>query len=239
MEEVLTTAQSVKRGNNMQTIETNNLIFEDQTDISYFNDLVFYVDKHEQEVLEVFRIPELSSKWKVIIMPFEDFKNLMIKNYGGYEDYMAGHANSDERIIRCLNVEDQIKYTKHKEANLERLQKMIIHEFVHACYSEVVIKGNRVHWFNEGLATYLSHQDRDFKDISNIDFNLLLNNFYATHGAGYTPAYLIEKYIFENYSSEEIYKMIIDPDYLISKTKDIINESVEWIKERVNNNTKK
>lgn len=223
----------------MQTIETNNLIFEDQTDISYFNDLVLYVDEHEQEVLETFRIPELSSKWKVIIMPFEDFKNLMIKNYGRYEDYMAGHANSDERIIRCLNIEDQIKYTKHKDANLEKIQKMIVHEFVHACYSEVAIKGNRVHWFNEGLATYLSHQDREFKDISNVDFNLLLNDFNAMHGAGYTPAYLIVKYIFENYSSEGIYKMIIDPNYLISKTKDIINESVEWIKERVNNNTKK
>lgn len=218
----------------MQTIETNNLVFEDQTDISYLNDLVFYVDEHEREVLEVFRIPKLSSKWKVVIMPFEDFKNLMIKDYGVYEDYMAGHASSDEKIIRCLNVEDQIKYTKHKDTNLEKFQKQIVHEFVHACYSEVA-KGNRVHWFNEGLATYLSHQDKDFKDISNIDFNLLLNNFNAMHGAGYTAAYLIEKYIFENYSKEEIYKLIIDPHYLIFKTRDIINESVEWIKEQVNN----
>lgn len=223
----------------MQNIETNNLIFEDYTDIPYLKDIVSYVDEHEQEVLEVFRIPRLSSKWKVIIIPFEDFKNLMIKYYGGYEDYMAGHANSNERIIRCLNVEDQIKYTKHKEANLEKLQKQIVHEFVHACYSEVVVRGSRIHWFNEGLATYLSHQDREFKDISNVDFNLLLNDFNAMHGAGYTPAYLIEKYIFENYPSEEIYKMIIDPYYLISKTKDIINESVEWIKKQANNNTKK
>ena len=223
----------------MKTVETNNLIFEDFTNISYLNELIFYVDEHEQEVLDTFRMLELSSKWKVEIIPFEDFKNLMSKFYGKYEGYMAGHASSYNKLIRVLNVEDQIKYTIHKETTIEKLEKQIMHEFVHACYSDLVGKENTIHWFNEGLACYISHQDRKFVDISNIDFNIFLNDFNKLSGKGYTPAYLIVKYIFENYSSDEVYRLISEPNYLIKKTSIILNEAIEWIKTQVNSKTKK
>jgi len=223
----------------MRKMETNNLIFEDYTNAPYFDKLFYYVDEQEPDILNVFKMSELPSKWKVEIIPFEEFKRIMDEEYHGYEDYMAGHADGTNRIIRVLNVEDQIKFTKHKEATIESLQKQLVHEFVHACYDEVVGSKNIIQWFSEGLATYLSHQDREFKDISDTDFNLLLNNFNATHGKGYTPAYLMERYIFENYSEDEIYKLISEPSYLAQKTSSIINESVEWIKEQIGIRTKK
>ena len=223
----------------MNKFETNSLIIEDQTNISYFNDITSYIEEHEQEILNVFRISNLSPKWKVKFISFKEFENIMNTYYGQYEDYMAGNSNSYRREILLLNIEDQVKYTRHKEADIEHLQKQCIHEFIHACYSEVVGQGNTIHWFNEGLATYLSHQDRMFIDISDTDFNLLLNDFNKTHGKGYTPSYLMVKYLFENYSSEEIYKLIAEPNYLIENTSKIINESVEWINKQLNNKTKK
>ena len=218
----------------MRTIETKNLIFEDYTDISYFSDLVFYVDEHETEILNFFKMPKLQIKWKVLILTFEDFKNTMIKYYGYYKDFMAGHSKSSDKTIRILNVEDQIKYTKHKDSTIEKLKKQIIHEFVHACYSETVGYRKETHWFNEGLATYLSHQDRDFEDISNIDFNLLKTDFNKFGSYGYTCSYLIVKYLFKNYSKDEIDKLVFTPDYLIEKTDDIFSEAKEWIKQQIN-----
>ena len=236
MVEVHTTALNVKRGK-MRIVETKNLIFEDYTDMPYLDEIVSYVSKHEQEILNFFRIPEFNPKWKVQFIPFEEFKNTMIQLRGKYEDYEAGLTQQSIKTIKSLNIEDQIKYTKHKDCDINRIRKMIVHEFVHASYS--VLLPNSIQWFNEALATYLSHQDRELKDISDVDLTgLKIFNDIAPKG-GYTYAYYIARYLFANYSEDEIYKLVSDRDYLIEKQNGIFEETKEWIKKQVNNNTKK
>ena len=114
----------------METIETNNLIFEDYTNAPYFKEIVFYVDEHEQEILNFFKMTELPSKWKVKFIPFEEFKEYMIKRRGKYEDYMAGQTTYSEKTVYALNIEDQVKYTKHKDTDMIRINKNPVEKFL-------------------------------------------------------------------------------------------------------------
>ncbi|MBR5662538.1 MAG: hypothetical protein IKX00_02660 [Bacilli bacterium] len=221
----------------MNITETNNLIFIDHTNISYLTDVILNVDEQEVDILNFFRLSELKTKWKVEVLPFEEFKTIMIEKRGRYEDYMSGCAFSEERTIRILNIEDQIKYTKHKDADFEKFCKQIVHEFVHACYAEIL--PNAVQWFNEALATFLSHQDRDFYDISDVDLTgLKVFNEIASKG-GYSYSYFIACYLFNNYPEEEVFELAKDRDLLISKSNFLFDETKKWIKEQLNIRGKK
>ena len=217
----------------MKTLETNNLIFEDYTDMPYFKDIVSYVSNHEQEILDFFKLTKLPSKWKVKFIPFEEFKSYTIKRLGKYEDYIAGQTTYSEKTVYALNIDDQIKYTNHKDTDIMRINKMLVHEFVHVCYGEIM--NNPIQWYNEALATYLSHQDREFKDISDVDLTgLKIFNDIASKG-GYTYAYYIARYLFDKYSKDEIYKLTTDRDYLIEKQNSLFEETKKWVKEQLNN----
>ena len=217
----------------MKTLETKNLIFEDYTNAPYFEDIVIYVENHEQEILDFFKLAKLSSKWKVKFLPFEDFKNYMIEHYNNYQNFMSANTSRKEKLVTALNVEDRREYTNHKDADLMQICKMLVHEFIHVCNGEAV--DNPVLWFDEGLASYLSHQDREVIDVSNEDFSFLKNNFYDFSSKSYTYSYYIVKYLFEHYPMEEIQKLTFDKEYLISKTNDLFNETKKWTKEQFNN----
>ena len=215
----------------METIETNNLIFEDYTNAPYFKDIVFYVDEHEQEILDFFKLSELPSKWKARFLPFEEFKNYIISYCGKYEDYVSGLTSRKEKTVSLLNVEDREKYSNHKNSDLMQVCKVLIHEFVHVCYGEAVDKP--IMWIDDGLAQYLSHQDKELIDVSNEDFSFMKNNFYDYPDKCYKYSYYVVKYMFENYQEDEINKLIFDKEYLISKQNDLFEETKKWIKEQI------
>ena len=192
----------------------NNFTIESATTISYFDDIVNFVLKNEKDILDFFKLEKLPQKFNIIIMNYDDFKDVQIKAYGKVIDYVRGITNGSTNTIMILTIEDQLKYTTHKNATLDDTLKMILHEVVHACNSVVSKFYYQTAWLQEGLATNLANQNYSLMDLSECDFELLKNDFMNYGKYNYAFAYTIVNFILNNYDKEIVYKLITDTNYL-------------------------
>ena len=192
----------------------NNFTIESATTISYFDDIVNFVLKNEKDILDFFKLKKLPQKFNIIIMNYDDFKDVQIKAHGKVIDYVRGITNGSTNTIMILTIEDQLKYTTHKNATLDDTLKMILHEVVHACHSVVAKFYYQTAWFQEGLATNLANQNYYLMDLSECDFELLKNDFMNYGKNNYAFAYTIVNFILNNYDKEIVYKLITDSNYL-------------------------
>ena len=192
----------------------NNFTIESATTISYFDDIVNFVLKNEKDILDFFKLEKLPQKFNIIIMNYDDFKDVQIKAYGKVIDYVRGITNGSTNTIMILTIEDQLKYTTHKNATLDDTLKMILHEVVHACNSVVAKFYYQTAWLQEGLATNLANQNYSLMDLSECDFELLKNDFMNYGKYNYAFAYTIVNFILNNYDKEIVYKLITDTNYL-------------------------
>ena len=204
----------------------NNVILESENNISYFNDIVSYINDNDNRILNFFRLKKLSNKIIIRIVGFNEFKEYIISKYGEYRDYVRADTDKNTNTIMILALKDQIKYTKHKDIKFSSFLKLILHEFVHACNDEINSDYNQTIWFNEGIATNLSNHNYDIADLSNCDFESLKNNF----NGNYKYAYTIVNYIINNYSSDETYKLVSDSNYLRKRSNEIFNEVCKNLK---------
>ena len=192
----------------------NNFTIESATTISYFDDIVNFVLKNEKDILDFFKLEKLPQKFNIIIMNYDDFKDVQIKAHGKVIDYVRGITNGSTNTIMILTIEDQLKYTTHKNATLDDTLKMILHEVVHACNSVVSKFYYQTAWLQEGLATNLANQNYFLMDLSECDFELLKNDFMNYGKYNYAFAYTIVNFILNNYDKEIVYKLITDINYL-------------------------
>ena len=149
-----------------------------------------------------------------VVRHYDDFKDVQIKAYGKVIDYVRGITNGSTNTIMILTIEDQLKYTTHKNATLDDTLKMILHEVVHACNSVVSKFYYQTAWLQEGLATNLANQNYFLMDLSECDFELLKNDFINYGKNNYAFAYTIVNFILNNYDKEIVYKLITDTNYL-------------------------
>ena len=192
----------------------NNFTIESATTISYFDDIVNFVLKNEKDILDFFKLEKLPQKFNIIIMNYDDFKDVQIKAHGKVIDYVRGITNGSTNTIMILTIEDQLKYTTDKNATLDDTLKMILHEVVHACNSVVAKFYYQTAWLQEGLATNLANQNYSLMDLSECDFELLKNDFMNYGKYNYAFAYTIVNFILNNYDKEIVYKLITDTNYL-------------------------
>ena len=114
--------------------ELENFIIESDIQLDYFNDIVEHIAKNEQRILDFFKLKKLPQKVKILILSYEPFKEYIVSKYGEILSYICGDSNSSTCTIRILNVDDQIKYTTHKDADVERIKDTALHEIVHQCH---------------------------------------------------------------------------------------------------------
>ena len=186
--------------------ELDNFIFESDINIDFFDDVVNYAKDNEKFILDFFKLDKLPNKFKIIILSYKSFKDFIISKYGEILDYVCGDSDSSSKTIRILNVDDQIKYTSHKDASIDKIKSTILHEIVHQCHHIFHNDCNQIVWFAEGLATNLSKQDNSIVDLNNCDFNRLKNDFRHYNG-NYNCAHTIVNYILNNYSRDEVEKL--------------------------------
>lgn len=212
-------------------IELNNFVIESNKKLDYFSDIVNYITENEKRILDFFELEKLPQKVKIFILSYEPFRKFIISKYGEILNYVSGDSDSQTNTIRILNIEDQIKYTIHKNANIDKIKGTILHEIVHQCHNVYHDDYRQIIWFSEGLATNISNQDYELKDLSECDFEKLKEDFRHYKG-GYGFSYTIVNYILNNYTKEEINKLYSDPDYLRKKSNIIFEEASSWIKNR-------
>ena len=215
--------------------ELNNFIIESDTEVNYFDDIVDHIIINESSLFDFFNLKGFSSKVKISLMSYEPFKLFILNKYGDIADWTRGDADYNTNTIRVLNIEDQLKYTSHKGANLEQLKDTIMHEIVHACHNEHHRDYNETIWFAEGLATNLSNQNYLVVSLDECDFLALKNDFHHYKG-GYAYAYTIVNFILNNYPKEEVDRLYSDPDYLRANADRLFIEANEF---SYNNNNMK
>ena len=219
--------------------ETKNFIIESDENYEYFDEVIDHILANEERLMNFFEISSLPQKITILIQNYENFSEFFIKKYGYIQDYVRGNSDAITKTIKMLNIEDQVKYTTHKNANLEQFKGTTLHEIVHQLQN--VLNPKSCIWFSEALATNLSNQTQwSLISLDDCDFGELQKNFNRTalpHKYGY--AYVLGRYILGNYPHEEILKFCSDPEYLIEKSNDIFYGAKDWVNEQLNTNSKK
>lgn len=214
--------------------ELENFIIESDVQLNYFNDVVDFIAKNERRILDFFKLEKLPNKVKVLILSYEPFKDFIISKYGEILSYIRGNSNFSTHTIRILNVNDQIKYTNHKDANVEEIKHTVLHEIVHQCHHIYHTTGyKQTIWFSEGLATNISDQKYEIQDLKQCNFDELKNDFKHYKGS-YRYAYTIVNYVLNNYSNEEIEKLYKNPDYVLESANRIFEEAKKWVNNELN-----
>jgi hypothetical protein len=204
--------------------ELDNFIIKCDKNVEYFNEVVDSINIKEKEILSFFNLNELTPRISIIFMNYESFKTYIVNKYGSVKPYIRADADHETKTIRVLDIDDQIKYTTHKDANISDLIKLIIHEFVHMCHDQICSDYNQTIWFYEGLATNLSNQNYSLINLNNCDFDKLKNNFGEVKN-NYCYAYTIVNFILNNFKKEEIVRLYSDADYLRKRSNDIFLEA--------------
>ena len=177
--------------------------------------------------MDFFKLERLPNKIKILILSYKPFKEIIISKYGEILNYVRGNSSSETNTIIVLNIEDQIKYTIHKDADIKSLKDTVLHEIVHQCHHVYHNDHRQIIWFSEGLATNLANQNYKISDLNKCDFDKLKNDFSHYKGS-YIYAYTIVNYVLNNYSNEEIEKLYKNPNYLREKSSKIFKEAKSW-----------
>lgn len=216
--------------------ELENFIIESDVQLNYFDDVVDYIANNERRILDFLKLGKLPNRVKILILSYEPFKEFIISKYGEILSYICGDSNSSTHTIRILNVDDQIKYTTHKDADVEKIQDTALHEIVHQCHHIYITDYTgykQTTWFSEGLATNISNQKYEIQDLNQCNFDELKTDFRHYKGS-YRYAYTIVNYVLNNYSDEEIEKLYKNPDYVRESANKIFEEAKIWANNKLN-----
>ncbi len=212
--------------------ELENFIIESDIYIDYFDEIINHIVENEKRILYFFKLEKLPEKVTIKILSYEPFKEFVVSKYGAILDYVSGDSDSKSRTVRILNVKDQIKYTKHKDASVDKIKATTLHEIVHQCHRVYHCEYRQIRWFAEGLATNLSNQDYELISLEECDINTLKNDF-SHYEKSYKYAHTIVNYILNNYSDEEITKLYKNPNYLRERAERIFEEAKIWVNEQL------
>lgn len=209
----------------MKKKELDNFIIESFVDIDYYDELIDYIIANEKNIFDFFGLNNLQEKCTIKIMEYESFREYLKKCYGRVYDYIRGTTDGRTKTIRILSVDDQRKYTTHKNSTIEETFKMLLHEIVHICHDAINDDYNQTIWFREGIATNLSGQKYNVVDLTNCDFEVLKNDFLNFGSGNYNAAYTIVNYILKNYEREKLLKLVRDSEYLRKESNKIFEEA--------------
>lgn len=164
---------------------------------------------------DVFNIQENINITIIIFDTKLDFDKEYIK-YSNKKVYPWMVGCSGDGIIKVVSYLDY-KNTTHKNDTFDEYKKMILHEVVHVVHSYYTNIFNNPYYkvaLGEGLASFLSEQYNDCSNLKEITFEQLMDN---NNYIDYSYYYSFIRYIFENFSQQEILN-------ILKMDKDITNE---------------
>ena len=213
--------------------EDEYFIIESDKNLDYFDEVVDYINTNVIGIFRFFNIDNLDNKINIKIQSYESFKEFIVNKYGEILDYYCGDSDSRSHTIRILNIDDQIKYTKHKNADIEKIKTTALHEIIHQLHHLYGGNYTNTTWFGEGLATNLSFQNYHLTSLDDCDFERLKHDFSHYRG-GYSYAYSIINYVLNNYKKEDIDKLVKDPEEVRKNADRIFNEAKKWVSDKLN-----
>ncbi|MDO5397418.1 MAG: hypothetical protein Q4G33_05760 [bacterium] len=171
-----------------------------------------------KKIMDFFGLKEFNNKKEIIIYSNIDKYAKHMSKYILYQDWMI--ADTSDGNINILSLDMCQKTNAHKNMSYEEYKKVILHEFVHICQSEINPNSDGCEWFWEALATNLSGQI--FYDINiNCTKEALMYDYYNLAG-NYAITYKIGKYMLENMKHDKILEYVRIPERLCNETEAIL-----------------
>lgn len=214
--------------------EDNNFVINYQNGLeSLVSDFVNYYNEHIGLLLRKFHLDKIN---KFEIRLFND------KNMFGVTPYKLGDFAG---FFSTTGIECYININGNK--SIDDIMNGIMHEIVHhiyKCYIEEDI-GNRITWFDEGLAMNFSHDhdryiDEDYfigflkNRILTIDNLPSINEL--THGNGfvndkyngYDLSYLVVRYLIEINSEDNFNSIMRDKKKIINIGEHVLSDAIDF-----------
>ena len=191
--------------NSVKIIDNVTLYCNDNIDESIIKQLRFEMLK----VMDFFKLKEINKKVNIRIWDnITDFREECEK-LSGYElpFWAVGMARNEKdeeySYIDKLSLVEQKKIDYHKDATLDDFIKSIVHEFVHVCHTQFCdYNYPEEPWVSEGIATYLANQ------YPNSEYTVSINEVFGYDEVPYQNYRCLYNYIFENYSYDDIMKLL-------------------------------
>lgn len=216
-------------------IETNFFIIESDKIIPNINEIIVFLDKRVEEILDFFEITSPKKKQIIFWNNIDEY----IKHLSKYTEYQDGMcADTFDKKINVLSLEENHKTKTHAYMTEKAFRENIAHEYVHTCQQDLETEESKTNsWFYEALATNLGNSEQ-FGKLYKIEVTREeLENFNKIENNRYEIAYTIGRYILENYSKEEILEFVKYPSLLNIETDKILSGAKRWVQE-VKENTK-
>lgn len=198
----------------------NYIIKYNECDKDYIDDLVNYINKEYNNILEFFGIEKL--KKKLIISIYDDINKY--KEYRGdnINDTSVGNMDVSDNnyYINVLSYKEYIKIKGNENKNVVDYYRLIIYELIHVVHEDYGTLHKSLIWIREGLAIYKSHQNDGVKKRLN---KCKLVDLLEDNRCYYINYYVLIDYAFNKYEEDYIKNLISNPDIQIEETKKIFN----------------
>ena len=165
-----------------------------------------------QRILDFWGIEKLANHVNIkIYSEMDDWIKFYEEKSGSkYQDYVVGCADGPN--IYVLAFDEYKKTQQHKNDSLEDFQKIVIHEFVHICHTQLITGWDKYSFImGEGLATYLAGQ-RYNPDVK-IDYpkdSLFSNDLFSLTNDLYSLSQKIVRQLVEKVPHEKIIEYALD-----------------------------
>lgn len=207
------------------------IIFYNQNDenVQYLIDVL---ETKTNDIMNFFGLKTLSKKMIVkIYYSVEDYKQHLVPylEESGRKYYEWMIADTFDDNINMLELSLCQKLNSHKNDTLQDYMQNILHEFGHICHHELLGENNsHGHiWFSEALATNVSGQDYSGNSI-NCTYNELKEDFNSASN-NYPTAYLMGKFMLENYGREFVLNLIKNWQLLDEFAPKLFEETKVWV----------
>jgi hypothetical protein len=165
-----------------------------------------------QRILDFWGIEKLANHVNIkIYSEMDDWIKFYEEKSGSkYQDYVVGCADGPN--IYVLAFDEYKKTQQHKNDSLEDFQKIVIHEFVHICHTQLITGWDKYSFImGEGLATYLAGQ-RYNPDVK-IDYpkdELFSNDLFSLTNDLYSLSQKIVRQLVKKVPHEKIIEYALD-----------------------------
>ena len=202
----------------MQTIAKNITLNFNEKDVQLAKEVITFALKKFPEIENYFEIKSFSVTIN-LCGSFDDFAKQIREGGERISEHssVVANARKDQDVIDVLTFEVYKTRPKHEKSTFEDFKKTILHEYVHLCHQKILLDKTKMPaLIMEGIATYLSGQNKGITKIECSGDDLAKNFYNVPNAYGYS--YLAVEYLDKTKTHREMLDILKEPHKVDAKS---------------------